>query len=166
MAAMARPLSEALETSPGTCFWCRLLLAHLEELTSLAWTLVADGRLVEETFERAIAEFDTTPFDENAPLLAYHQARKMIISQAMAVLESTRTDDERSRRVDRIRSFADLPDRPCLAFLLRMVIRSSAKEVAEFLGVAPCEARELVCQAINQLSGRAPSFLQSGRQSE
>jgi hypothetical protein len=162
MAAMAKPVLEALETSPTPCSWCRLLLEHLEEFTSLAWTLVADGSLVEETFERAIVQFDATPFDETGPELAYHLARKILISHALDVLESTHTEDDESR-AHRIRSLSDRSVRPRPALLLRMVIRSSANGVAEFLGVAPVEAREMVCQAINHLSGRASSFfLRSG----
>ena len=161
MEAKPSSVTEQSTLSPPVTSWCQFLLEHLEEFSSLAWLLVADGKLVEETFERAMAQFDATPFSGAAPLLVYDQARKIFIAQALAVLEAAHAGDEEKGHA-RADFLADLSDPPRMAFLLRMVIRSSAKEVAEFLNVAPCEAKDLVCHAINHLSGRPPSLLRSG----
>ena len=156
MAYLAKPFTERLDASPAISVWCQLLLDHLEDFTTLAWFLVADGKLVEETFSRTMAQLDTTPFDATAPLLARNQVRRILITQAIVVLEATRREEEKNRISDPS-PLSELPDLPRLAFMLRMVIRSSATEVADFLGVTRCEARELVSQAIDHLSARAPS---------
>ena len=161
MAAMAKPLSESLDASPEVARWCLLLLDHLEELPTLAWFLVAAGKLVEETFSRTLAQLDTTPFDATAPLHAHNQVRKILITHAIAVLEASRREEEKNRIFDSS-PLGDLPDLPRLAFMLRMVIRSSVTEVAYFLGVMPCEARELVSHAIHHLSAGMPSSLLTG----
>ncbi len=161
MTARPNPATERFAESPPMGSWGQFLLEHLDDFASLVWLLVADGKLVEETFERAMVQFDATAFDGKAPLLAYGQARNIFITQALTVLESTYAEDE-EKRIDRSHLLADLDDHPRMAFLLRMVIRSSAREVAELLGVAPCEAKDLVCQAINHLSGNAPFLLRSG----
>ena len=160
MAYLAKPFTERLDASPAISVWCQLLLDHLEDFTTLAWFLVADGKLVEETFSRTMAQLDTTSFDATVPLLAYNHARNILITHAIAVLEATRREEEKNRIFDPS-PLSGLPDLPRLAFMLRMVIRSSAREVAEFLSVTPCEARELVSHAINHLSARAPSSLQT-----
>ena len=127
MATMAKPLSESLDASPEVARWCLLLLDHL-----------ADGKLVEETFSRTLAQHDTIPFDATAPLLARNLVRKILIAQAIAVLEASRREEEKNRIFDPS-PLGDLPDLPRLAFMLRMVIRSSVTEVADFLGVMPCD---------------------------
>jgi DNA-directed RNA polymerase specialized sigma24 family protein len=161
MATMAKPLSESLDASPEVARWCLLLLDQLEDLATLAWFLVADGKLVEETFSRTLAQLDTIPFDATAPLLARNLVRKILIAQAIAVLEASRREEEKNRIFDPS-PLGDLPDLPRLAFMLRMVIRSSVTEVADFLGVMPCEARELVSHAISHLSAGMPSSLLTG----
>jgi DNA-directed RNA polymerase specialized sigma24 family protein len=158
MAFLAKPFIERLDASPAIAVWSQLLLDHLEDFTTLACFLVADGKLVEETFSRTLTQLDTTPFDATTPLLARNQVRKILITQAIAVLEATPREEEKNRIFDPS-PLSELPDLPRLAFMLRMVIRSSATEVADFLGVTPCEARELVSHAINHLSARAPSSL-------
>jgi hypothetical protein len=45
---------------PGSASWCFLLLEHVDEFATLAWYLVADGKLVEDTFARTIAKLDMT----------------------------------------------------------------------------------------------------------
>jgi DNA-directed RNA polymerase specialized sigma24 family protein len=50
----------------------------------------------------------------------------------------------------------DLPDLPRLAFMLRLVVRSSEVEVAKFLDVSPAKVRELVRHAIDHLSANVP----------
>jgi DNA-directed RNA polymerase specialized sigma24 family protein len=146
--SFARPFTAPLTN--GT--WCFLLLEYLDELATLAWYLVADGRLVEETFSRTIAQLDTTPFDASAPLLAYSQAREALISQALHVL--TDAHDEENGILQA--SCGELPDLPRLAFMLRFIIRSPEKEVAKFLDVTPSQVRQLVKRAVDHLSATGP----------
>jgi DNA-directed RNA polymerase specialized sigma24 family protein len=148
--SFARPFTAPLTN--GT--WCFLLLEYLDELATLAWYLVADGRLVEETFSRTIAQLDTTPFDASAPLLAYSQAREALISQALHVLTDAHKDDEENGILQA--SCGELPDLPRLAFMLRFIIRSPEKEVAKFLDVTPSQVRQLVKRAVDHLSATGP----------
>src|ERR1039458_4834080 len=100
MATMAKSFTESLDPSPAIGAWCQLLLDHLEDFTTLAWFLVADGKLVEETFSRTMAQLDTTPFDATVPLLAYNHARNILITHAIAVLGATRREEEKNRIFD------------------------------------------------------------------
>ena len=134
--------------------WCFLLLEYLDEFATLAWYLVADGRLVEEAFSRTIAQLDATPFDDSAPLLAYSQARDVLISQAIDVLTDTRKEDEENRAFEA--GSGELPDLPRLAFMLRFIIRSPENEVAKFLDVPPSQVRQLVKRAVDHLSASGP----------
>jgi DNA-directed RNA polymerase specialized sigma24 family protein len=143
MATMAKSFSQPLAPSHTTAGWNLLLLDHLEEFATLAWYLVADGQLVEKTFSRMMAQLDSTPFDASIPQVAYNQLREILITQAVAVLEVAHRDEEESWDF-RPNVLGDLPDLPRLAFMLRMVVRSSETEVAKFLDVNPSEVRELV----------------------
>src|ERR1700679_1050776 len=125
--------------------WCFLLLEHLEEFARLTWYLVADGKLVEDTFARTIAKLDMTAFESSIPALAYSQARDVLITQAITVLSDARRGEDEN-------SIGSLPDHPRLAFMLRLIIRSSEAEVAKFLGVSPSEVQGLVKHAIDRLS--------------
>jgi DNA-directed RNA polymerase specialized sigma24 family protein len=148
--SFARPFTAPLTNST----WCLLLLEYLDELATLAWYLVADGRLVEETFSRTLAQLDTIPFDASAPLLAYSQAREVLISQALDVLTDSRKADEENRIVQA--GCGELPDLPRLAFMLRFIIRSPEDEVANFLDVTPLQVRQLVKRAVDHLSASGP----------
>jgi DNA-directed RNA polymerase specialized sigma24 family protein len=148
--SFARPLTAPLINSK----WCFLLLENLDELATLAWYLVADGRLVEETFSRTIAQLDTTPFDASAPLLAYSQAREALVSQALNVLTDAHKDDEENGILQA--GCGELPDLPRLAFMLRFIIRSPEDEVAKFLDVTPSQVRQLVERAVDHLSAAEP----------
>jgi DNA-directed RNA polymerase specialized sigma24 family protein len=136
---------------PGSASWCFLLLEHLDEFARLAWYLVADGELVEETFVRTMAKLDTTALESSNPALVYSRAREVLISQAIAVLSDARREDDENRPFQ-ANCTDSLPDLPRLAFMLRLVIRSSETEVAKFLGVAPSEVRGLVEHALDRLS--------------
>jgi hypothetical protein len=94
MAFMEGEMNTASFVSTGNATWCLLLLEHLEEFAKLAWYLVADGGLVEETFTRTMVQLDVTPLDTSIPELAYNQAREILISQAIAVLANTRREEE------------------------------------------------------------------------
>jgi DNA-directed RNA polymerase specialized sigma subunit len=148
---MTRPVSAA----PTKATWCLLLLEHLEEFAKLAWYLVADGHLVEETFSRTMIQLDVTPLDMSIPDFAYNQAREVLIAQAIGVLSTTRREEEESGNLLPI-SLGELPDLPRLAFMLRLVVRSSEMEVAKFLDVPPSRVRELVRHAIDHLSASVP----------
>jgi DNA-directed RNA polymerase specialized sigma24 family protein len=140
-----------LTRSPWSASWCFLLLEHLDEFAKLAWYLVADDKLVEDTFERMMAKLDITAFESPIPELAYGQARDVLITQALAVLADARREEDENRpfQSDSIGSF---PDHPRLAFILKLIIRSSEAEVAKFLGVSPSEVQELVKHAIDRLT--------------
>jgi DNA-directed RNA polymerase specialized sigma24 family protein len=131
--------------------WCFLLLEHLDEFARLAWYLVADGKLVEQTFVRTMAKLDTTTFESANPALVYRQAREVLITQAIAVLTDARQNEDENWYFQG-NSIVSLPDYPRLAFMLRLIIRSSEADVAKFLGVSPSEVQVLVEHGLDQLS--------------
>src|ERR1700734_4386893 len=89
--------SASLSPSPKSASWCFLLLEHLDDFAKLAWYLVADGKLVEDTFARTIAKLDMTAFESSIPALAYSQARDILIAQAIAVLSDARREEEENQ---------------------------------------------------------------------
>jgi DNA-directed RNA polymerase specialized sigma24 family protein len=143
--------SVSFTRSPKSASWCFLLLEHLDEFATLVWYLVADGTLVEDTFARTMEKLDITPFESSIPALAYSQARDVLITQAIAVLSDARREEDESQLFEPS-SIGSLPDLPRLAFMLRLIIRSSETEVAKFLGLSPSEVQGLVTYAIDRLS--------------
>ena len=143
--------SVSFTRSPKSASWCFLLLEHLDEFATLAWYLVANGKLVEDTFARTVAKLDMTAFESSIPALAYSQARDVLIAQAIAVLSDARRE-ENENRFFRPESLGSLPDHPRLAFMLRLIIRLSEAEVAKFLSVSPSEVRGLIKHALDRLS--------------
>ena len=143
--------SFASVSSPKCASWCLLMLERLDEFAKLAWYLVADGKLVEDTFARTIAKLDMTAFESSIPALAYSQAREVLITQAITVLSDARREEDENR-VFQSNSIGSLPDHPRLAFMLRLIIRLSEAEVAKFLGVSPSEVQGLVKHALDRLS--------------
>ena len=159
MATSVAPASITL--SPRSASWCFLLLDHLDEFATLAWYLVADGKLVEDTFARTMAKLDLTAFESSIPALTYSQAREVLITQAIAVVSDARRGEDENR-LFQPNSMSSLPDLPRLAFMLRLIIRSSEAEVAKFLDVSPSEVQGLVKHAIDQLSVAPPIFASTG----
>jgi hypothetical protein len=149
------------ETAWENPAWYLLFLEHLDEFATLAWYLVADHQLVEETIQRTLAQLEMTPFDASMPLLAYKQAKAELITQAIAGLSLGRKESE-DEAAYLPSSLGDLPDMPRLAFMLKLVLRSSEIEVARFLDVPPSKVRELVQVAIDRLSLRLPYSLLTG----
>jgi DNA-directed RNA polymerase specialized sigma24 family protein len=147
--------SVPLAPSPQSASWCFLMLEHLDEFAMLAWYLVADGKLVEDTFARTIAKLDRTAFESSIPALAYSQARDVLITQAIAVLTDARREEDENQ-LFQPSSLGTLPDVSRLAFILRLIIRSSETEVAKFLGVSPSEVQGLVMDEIDRLSSLPP----------
>jgi DNA-directed RNA polymerase specialized sigma24 family protein len=143
--------SVSFTPSPHSASWCFLLLEHLDEFATLAWYLVADSELVEETLVRTIAKLDMTVFESSIPALAYSQTRDVLIAQAIAVLSDARREENENQFI-RPESFGSVPDPPRLAFMLRLIVRLSEAEVAKFLGVSPSEVQRLVEHAIDRLS--------------
>jgi DNA-directed RNA polymerase specialized sigma24 family protein len=143
--------SVSFTSSPKSSSWCFLLLDHLDEFATLVWYLVADGKLVEDTFARTMTKLDMTAFEASIPALAYSQARDVLITQAIAVLSDTRREEEENQFFQPS-SIGSLPDLPRLAFILRLIIRSSETEVAKFLGLSPSQVQGLVTNAIDRLS--------------
>jgi len=78
-----------------------------------------------------------------------------LISQSIGVLAAARRDEEESGNFFPV-AMGDLPDLPRVAFMLRLVVRSSEMEVAKFLDVTPSRVRELVKDAIDHLSANVP----------
>jgi hypothetical protein len=66
--------------------WCSLFLAHLNDFATLAWYLVADGKLVECIVMNTLKSLESIPFDASQPRLTYNQARDMLITQGIAAL--------------------------------------------------------------------------------
>jgi hypothetical protein len=164
MATIARSLSEYPEAASSEIApWCQLLLDHLEESARLVWYLVADGKLVEETFACALEQLDAIPFEVSDPAVARNQLRETLITQAITVLDVARKREVKGRS-SHSTPLGGSPDLPRLAFLLRMVIRSSAEEVAKFLKVTPPEVRRLVAQEIEHLTVNARVYRGVSRQ--
>jgi DNA-directed RNA polymerase specialized sigma24 family protein len=136
---------------PPSASWCLLLLEHLDEFATLAWYLVADGKLVEHTFARTMEKLDMIAFESSIPALAYSQAREVLITQAIAVLSDARKEEDENW-FSQPNSIGSMPDLPRLAFLLRFIIRSSEAEVAKFLRVSLSEVQGLVKAAIDRFS--------------
>ena len=148
-------VSVSFTPSPGLASWRFLLLEHLDEFATLAWYLVADGKLVEDTFSRTMAKLDMISFESSIPALAYNQARDVLITQAIAVLADLRREEDENSLLQPT-SLGSLPDLPRLAFMLRLIVRSSEAEVANFLNVSPSEVQGLVKYAIDRLSVASP----------
>jgi DNA-directed RNA polymerase specialized sigma24 family protein len=136
---------------PRSASWCFLLLEHLDEFAKLAWYLVSDGKLVEDTFVRTMAKLDMTAFESSIPALAYSQARDVLITPAIAVLSDARREEDENW-LFQPNFTGSLPDHPRLAFTLRLIIRLSEAEVAKFIGVTPSEVQGLVKHALDRLS--------------
>jgi len=158
---MTTSLASSIKTSRTNPAWYLLFLEHLDEFATLAWYLVADHRLVEEAILRTMAQLDAIPFDSSTPLLSYSQARETLITQAIAGLALGRKVDEDDAQYE-AGSLGELPDLPRLAFMLKLVLRSSEAEVAKFLDVTPSKVRELVQHAIDRLSLRVPFSVLTG----
>lgn len=148
-------VSVSFTPSTGIASWRFLLLEHLDEFATLAWYLVGDGKLVEDTFSRTMAKLDMISFESSIPALAYNQARDVLITQAIAVLSDVRREEDEIPLLQPT-SLGRLPDLPRLAFMLRLIIRSSEAEVANFLNVSPSEVQGLVKYAIDRLSVASP----------
>ena len=149
---------ESLITLPSSAplsndSWGFLLFEHMEEFATLAWYLVADDKLVEETFSRTIMKLDTMPFNASGPVQPYSQARDVLISQALEVLAAVKEHED--NRLSQPSS-GELPDLSRLAFMLIFVIRSSANEVARLLDVTPSQVQGLVKRAIDHLIANGP----------
>jgi DNA-directed RNA polymerase specialized sigma subunit len=108
-----------------------------------------------------MAKLDMTAFESSIPALAYSQARDVLITQAIAVLSDARREEDENQFFQP-NSIASLPDHPRLAFMLRLIIRSSEAEVAKFLGVSPSEVQGLVKHAIDRLSVVPPVSASTG----
>jgi DNA-directed RNA polymerase specialized sigma24 family protein len=141
--------------------WDLLFLEHLEEFSRLAWYLVADDRLVESVVLRTMTALDSIPFDVSLPELTYNQARETIIQQSVALLRLE--DDGRDVMfLSPQPNLGELAKLPRLAFMLKLILRSPDASVAKLLEVTPSRVRELVQDAINSLSQRAPDSLLTG----
>jgi hypothetical protein len=158
MAAMSNAITLSLPAPPQSAMWCLLLLEHLEEYAKLVWYLVADGSLVDETFSRTMVQLGATPFDASNPKSAYDQAREALITQAIAVLASTRRE-EMENGIFMSTGLGGLPDLPRLAFMLRLVLHSSETEVASLLDVSPINVRNFVRDVIDHLCTDVPFSL-------
>jgi DNA-directed RNA polymerase specialized sigma24 family protein len=127
----------------------------------MAWYLLSDSKLVEDTFVRTMAKLDMTAFESSIPALAYSQARDVLITQAVAVLSDARREEDENWLFQPDYT-GRLPDHPRLAFMLRLIIRFSEAEVAKFLGVSPSEVQELVKHALDRLSVVPPISATTG----
>jgi DNA-directed RNA polymerase specialized sigma24 family protein len=145
----------SINPTPSTTLWGIVLLEHLDDFATLAWYLVADGKLVEETFSRTLAKLDTIPFDASIPALTYNQARDVLIAQAIAVVSDMRMGEAGDWSVEP-NSIGRVPDLARLAFMLKLIIRSPEPDIAKYLGVSPHEVQALVEYAIDRLSVASP----------
>lgn len=108
-----------------------------------------------DTFARTLTKLDMTAFESFIPALAYSQARDVLITQAIAVLSEARREENENGFVQST-SVGSLPNHPRLAFMLRLIIRSSETQVAKFLGISPSEVQGLVKDAIDRFSVISP----------
>ena len=153
MASSFAPVS--LNPTPSATLWGLVLFEHLDEFATVAWYLVADGKLVEDTFSRTLTKLDTIPFEASIPALTYSQARDVLISQAIAVVTDMRTEEAGDWSIEPD-SIGRLPDLARLAFILKVIIRSPEFEIAKHLGVSPHVVQTLVEYAIDRLSVASP----------
>jgi hypothetical protein len=153
MATSFAPLS--LNPTPSTTLWGIVLLEHLDEFATLAWYLVADGKLVDDTFSRTLAKLDTIPFEASVPALTYRQARDVLIAQAIEVVSRKRMEEAGDSPVEPT-SIGILPDLAQLASMLKLIIRSPEPEIAKYLSVSPHEVQAPVEYAIDRLSVASP----------
>lgn len=153
MATSFAPVS--LSPTPSTTLWGIVLLEHLDEFATLAWYLVADGKLVEDTFSRTLAKLDTIPFEASIPALNYSQAHDVLIAQAIAVVSDMRIEETEDWSIQP-NSIGRSPDLARLAFMLKLILRSPEPEIGKHLGVSPHEVQALVECAIDRLSVAAP----------
>jgi DNA-directed RNA polymerase specialized sigma24 family protein len=147
--------SVSVNPTASTTLWGIVLLEHLDEFATLAWYLVADGKLVEDTFSRTLTKLDTIPFEASIPEITYNQARDVLVAQAIAVVSDTRVTESGDWSVEPT-PIGGLPDLARLAFMLKLIIRSPESEIAEYLGVSPHEVQALVEYAIDRLSVASP----------
>jgi hypothetical protein len=128
---------------------------------ALSWYLVADNRLVAATIKNTVISLGEIPFDASVPELAYHQAREMLIAQAMAVLRlgcnETGQDDAFQPS-----TLVELPDLPRLAFTLKLILRSSETEIAKLLNIPAFRVKELIRHATDRLSMSTPLSILGG----
>jgi hypothetical protein len=158
----SKPLQTSSEQgSRKNVAWYLLFLEHLDEFATLAWYLVADHRLVEEAILRTMAQLDAVPFDASTPQLAYTHARETLITQAIAGLGLGHKQGHEGEGFQPVH-LVELPDLPRLAFMLKLVLRSSEVEVAKFLDITPSKVRELVQHAIDRLSLQVPFSVLTG----
>lgn len=160
MATSFAPVS--LNSTPSATLWGIVLLEHLDEFATLAWYLVADGKLVEDTFLRTLARLDTIPFEASIPELSYSQARDVLIAQAIAVVSDMRIEEAEDWSIEP-NSIGRLPDLARLAFVLKLIPRSPETEIAKHLGLSPHEVQALVEYAIDRLSVASPVAVSSTR---
>jgi hypothetical protein len=153
MATSFAPVS--LNPTPSTPLWGIVLLEHLDEFATLAWYLVADGKLVEDTFSRTLAKLDTIPFETSTPALTYSQARDVLIAQAIAVVLDMRIEESKNWSIEP-KPIGRLPDLARLAFMLKLIIRSPEPEIAKYLGESSHEVQPLVEYAIDRLRVDSP----------
>lgn len=118
MANSFAPVS--LNPLPSATFWGIVLLEHLHDFAALAWYLVADGKLVEDTFSRTLAKLDAIPFEASIPALTYTQARDVLIAQAIAVVSDVRAEESGDSSAEP-NSIGRLPDLARLAFVLKLI---------------------------------------------
>jgi hypothetical protein len=154
MAAMSGAITLPSSASPQSATWSLLLLEHLEEFAKLVWYLVADASLVDKTFSCTLVQLGTTPFDTSNLQSAYDHARETLISQAVAVLTSTRKE-EAANGIFMSTGLGEVPDLPRLAFMLRLVIHSSEADVASLLNVSPTSVQKLVRDVVDYLCANA-----------
>jgi hypothetical protein len=138
--------------------WCFLFLEHLEEFETLALHLVADSKGGECVILPTLTRLDSNLSANSVPLLTYNQARDTLITQAIAALRPGHDrHHEGPMLVERL-SLCELLDLARLAFLLELVLRSSATEVAKFFDVSAFLVPELVQYVIDRLGqGQLPS---------
>lgn len=155
-------MTSSLDVSVGSARnkveWSLLFLGHLDEFARLACFLVANDKLVESVIQRTMIRLDELPFDGSVPNLAYNQAREILIQQSIAVIELDRDDEA----IPMPPTLVELPNLVRLAFMLKVILRSSEGEVAKFLRVTPKRVGELVKTAIEALSLRSPSSVLTG----
>jgi hypothetical protein len=87
----------------------------------------------------------------------------MLITEAIGLLSNVRREEDDNSLLQPT-SLRGLPDHPRLAFILRLIIRSSEAAVAKFLNISlPSEVQGLVKYAIDRLSEASPISASTGQ---
>lgn len=154
MAAECAPA--LLEPTLSTTLWGIVVHEHLEELATLAWYRVADGKFLKDIFSRKLARLGTISFEARISEPTYSQARDVLTAQAIAIVSTIRIEESGDWSIE-TNSVGTLPYLARLSLVLKVIIRSPEPDTVKYLGVFPDEVQVLTGYAIDRLKISSPA---------